>query len=121
MLIMSNYLENFSSWADVQEQFRMNQPEPDEVLFALYDTPDYEGFAEVVYRNGNNFYWASGSHCSCYGLEDQWAPEEYDAETFLKVFNRNTRWTVERYFSEEMYAQIVSRVKDFLPNPYSGA
>lgn len=118
---MSNYFENFESWADVQEQFHMDQPEPEEVLFAMYDIPGYEGYAEVVYRNGNKFYWVSGSHCSCYGLEDQWDPEEYDAETFLKVFNKNHQWTVERYFSDEDMTRIVNRVKDFLPNVYNGA
>jgi hypothetical protein len=119
---MSNvYFENFDNWADVQREFRMNEPEPDEVLFAMYDLPDYEGYAEVVYRNGDKFYWASGSHCSCMGLEDQWEPEEYDAETFLGVFNRNHRWSFERYFDEYTQARIVSRVKDFLENKYNGA
>ena len=118
---MSNYFENFSSWSDIQAQFHMEDSEPEEVLFAIYDTPSYEGYAEVIYRNGDRFYWASGSHCSCYGLEDQWDPEEYDAETFLKVFNRNTRWTIDRYMSEDIQARIINRVKDFLPNAYNGA
>lgn len=118
---MSNYHENFSNWEDVQREFQMNEQEPEEVLFAMYDTPDYEGYAEVVYRNGNKFYWVSGSHCSCYGLEDQWEPEQYDADTFLKVFDRNHRWTVGTYFDEATQLRIRSRVQDFVENPYNGA
>jgi hypothetical protein len=58
------------------------------VIFAGYSYECYSGDALVIYRNGENYYYVSGGHCSCYGLEGQWEPEEYDRETFLKVLGR---------------------------------
>ena len=110
---MSNYFENFSSWTDVQEQFRMNEPEPEEVLYAMYDIDGYEGSADVIYRNGNKFYWVSGGHCSCYGLEDQWDPEEYSAELFVAAWDKSN-W-------RNIPTSVLDRVKEFLENKYNGA
>lgn len=75
------YFELFENWKDVQNNFTMNQEEPDEVLYAYYDHESWgcDGDAIVIYRNGSNYYHVSGGHCSCYGLEDQWEPEEYDS------------------------------------------
>ena len=39
-------------------------------------TPAYEGYALLVYERGGKLYEVNGAHCSCHGLEDQWAPEE---------------------------------------------
>ena len=50
-------------------------PEPDEVLVAYYSYENYSGTSWVVYRIGDQYYENYGSHCSCYGLEDQWSPE----------------------------------------------
>lgn len=32
--------------------------------------------AFVVFRRGGRLYEVNGSHCSCYGFEGQWEPEE---------------------------------------------
>lgn len=82
------YLGDFQNWKDVQEQFRINEPEPDEVLAALYELGSYEGSAEVIYRRGDDYYIASGSHCSCYGLEHQWEPEKYDRATIKAALEK---------------------------------
>jgi len=47
-----------------------------EIVFATYDREDYEGAALVVFRRDGVLYEVNASHCSCYGLEDQWKPEE---------------------------------------------
>lgn len=75
-LKMREYHNRFRSWADVCENFGIDEPEPDRV-FAVYDTPSYEGYATVVFRRGRQWFHASGSHCSCYGLEGQWKPEPF--------------------------------------------
>ncbi len=85
---MSVYSGNFENWADVVSNFSCAVPEPDQVLYANYDTPDYEGYAEVVYRNGDRFFIVGGSHCSCHGLEGQWSPEEFDRDTFAAYLGR---------------------------------
>jgi hypothetical protein len=46
------------------------------ILFASYGSANYEGSAWVMYEKDGELYEVNGSHCSCYGLEDQWSPEE---------------------------------------------
>jgi hypothetical protein len=82
------YIDMFECWEDVQQDFRMSEPEPDEVLAAVYESGGYEGSAEVIYRRGEKYYVASGSHCSCRGLEGQWEPEEYDKATMKAVLEK---------------------------------
>lgn len=74
---MEVYLDNFGKWEDAQNEYKMSVPEPDEVIFAHYSYEDYSGSSNVLYRNGRKYYMVSGGHCSCYGLEDQWKPEEF--------------------------------------------
>lgn len=48
-----------------------------EILLASYgEDYGYDGAAFVLFRKGGALYEVNGSHCSCYGLEDQWKPEE---------------------------------------------
>jgi hypothetical protein len=51
-------------------------PTDDEILWAAYETPCYEGYAMVVFKRDDKLYEVNGSHCSCMGLEGQWSPEE---------------------------------------------
>ena len=46
-----------------------------EIVAAEYSIHDYEGSAWVVFIQNGNWYEVHGSHCSCYGLENQWNPE----------------------------------------------
>ena len=48
------------------------------ILFATYTYENYEGSAWVLFYNEEDgkLYEVNGSHCSCYGLEGQWEPEE---------------------------------------------
>lgn len=94
------YKGEFKDWLDVQEQFQMTEPEPDEVILADYDVPGYEGHAYVFYRKGDKYYIAEGSHCSCYGLEDQWEPEEYTREVFVEALRKGaSAWTKDSFWS----------------------
>lgn len=77
------YQDNFTCWTDVQQAFDMKQAEPDEVLLAQYETPSYEGYAMVVYYDKGSYYVVDGSHCSCYGLEGQWEPIEYETKELV--------------------------------------
>ena len=62
---------------DTFQTFAM-QPTDMELIVACYITGSYDGQAIVVYRDKRDgkVYEVNGSHCSCYGLEGQWAPEE---------------------------------------------
>lgn len=51
------------------------------ILYADYTYGDYSGDAFILFHKkddqGNlKLYEVNGSHCSCYGLENQWQPEE---------------------------------------------
>ena len=50
-------------------------PADDDILFASYGGDAYDGDAVVIYERDGTLYEVHGSHCSCYGLEDQWEPE----------------------------------------------
>ena len=45
------------------------------ILFASYSIDNYVGDAFVLLEKNGNLYEVNGSHCSCYGLEDQFDPE----------------------------------------------
>ncbi|WP_308636125.1 hypothetical protein [Paenibacillus silvisoli] len=45
------------------------------ILFASYGYANYSGDAWVLYEQNGRLWEVNGSHCSCYGLEGQWAPE----------------------------------------------
>lgn len=47
-----------------------------EVLFALYTCHSYSGEVWVLFERDGTLYEVNGGHCSCYGLEGQWDPEE---------------------------------------------
>lgn len=79
------YQVNFSKWTDVQKDYKMQEPEPEEVLLAYYSYEDYSGSSYVFYRNGDKYYYNHGGHCSCYGLEGQWEPEEYENKEIFKT------------------------------------
>lgn len=53
------------------------------VLFAAYTYGDYSGDAFVLYEKDGKLFEVNGGHCSCYGLEDQWEPEEVPKEALL--------------------------------------
>lgn len=69
-------------------------PTDDEILFASYGGRSYEGDALVVYERDGKLYQVSGGHCSCNGLEDQWAPEETTREALRMEANAkgNPQW-----------------------------
>lgn len=88
----NDVVENFFDTGYADEQKKKNAlevcPEPDRVFIAAYGGGGYDGDALVVFRRGEKYYTVEGGHCSCYGLEDQWKPEEYDYETFVAVLDR---------------------------------
>lgn len=81
-------------WANVQKQFEMAVPEPDEVLFAAYEYENYEGNALVLYRNEGKLWRVEGGHCSCHGLEGQWEPEETTEEAVLHQLSEGHNWGI---------------------------
>lgn len=74
----------FSTKSDVCREFSIKDFDGT-VIYATYDCEGYEGYAEVVFVNNGKFFTVSGSHCSCYGLEGQWEPEEMPVEALRNI------------------------------------
>jgi len=53
---------------------------PINILFASYSYQDYSGDAFVLFERDGKLYEVNGGHCSCYGLEGQFEPEETDID-----------------------------------------
>ncbi|MFW6008491.1 MAG: hypothetical protein ACOCP8_04415 [archaeon] len=51
-----------------------------DIVFASYTYEYYEGDAFVLFIKDGKLYEVNGGHCSCYGLESQWEPEETSLE-----------------------------------------
>jgi hypothetical protein len=87
---MKEYSEWFDNWESVKSNFGKGVPdkEPNHVYAWYDDLYGYSGQAVVAYYKDRHFYLVTGSHCSCYGLEDQWEPEEYTPSLFKKMLER---------------------------------
>jgi hypothetical protein len=91
---MERYVGLFTSLEDVRREFAVGEdapfPRDEQIIMAAYDVEGYEGSVLVLYRGDDGqLYEVNGSHCSCYGLEDQWEPEVTSAEA-LRM--RKTYW-----------------------------
>lgn len=72
------YLGSFSDKQDVESNFSLPEGQLDKanVLVACYSNECYEGYAFVLFEEDGKLNEVHGSHCSCYGLEGQWEPED---------------------------------------------
>ena len=50
------------------------------ILLASYGCANYEGAAFVLFEKDKKLFEVNAYHCSCYGLENQWEPEETTVE-----------------------------------------
>lgn len=71
---------NVPYWLEKKEQMRNALASKDwegiEILLASYSAANYSGEAFVLFRKDGKLYEVNASHCSCYGVEGQWEPEE---------------------------------------------
>lgn len=76
---MERHFEGFDGVPDIISQFAIPAdhpliPKDEEILYADYSSEGYVGDARVLFQRDGVLYEATGGHCSCYGLEDQWDP-----------------------------------------------
>ncbi len=105
------YLGNFTNREDLMSNFNISDADLEDVriLFAAYENESYEGYAMVIFSKDGKLYEVNGSHCSCYGLEDQWKPEETNLEVLkLRKYNYGelqqdlTKFLVDFIFEEDV-------------------
>ncbi len=94
-------LIGFADSQDVFNNFQLSQDAREglEIIYANYECGDYDGSATVFFYSSNTgkYHEAYGSHCSCYGLEDQWGMEEIN---FKELENR---LIINQYFGVEEF------------------
>ena len=75
---MKIYFEMFEDDQDIISNFQIDVSALNglEIIYAAYTPGDYCGDAHVIFRKESKLFEVNGSHCSCYGLEGQWEPEE---------------------------------------------
>lgn len=98
----------FDGLDDLIHQFEIKNPldERLEILIAAYDQSNWTGTAVVIYRIGKEYYLVEGSHCSCYGLEHQWVPQEITLE-YIQHRTKEGGWSLE-YMEEEFIENLKS-------------
>lgn len=87
------FFGDFSDWQDVMYRFDVSDPSlyTDVVpLFAVYNQEGYEGSALVLFLQKGKIWLVSGGHCSCYGLEGQFDPEEMSAEALIHMMEKGS-------------------------------
>ncbi len=116
------YFANFENVDDIKREFApyngsdsdLDLLKDEEVLFAGYGTPGYEGYALVIFQRDGKLYEASGSHCSCNGLEGTWGPDEVTWPALamrLDDIKKNEWHSIRSDFGEEAVAAFVQMVE----------
>ncbi|HDR7066898.1 TPA: hypothetical protein QCW42_004004 [Bacillus cereus] len=80
-----------------------------QILLASYETDLSDGEAFVLFLEDGKMYEVHGSHCSCYGLESQWNPEETTIEELEFRLNNgggSDAWRIELLLMLEKLKEI---------------
>ena len=95
------YLGDFDCKQDVERSFELEAGDLRDVfiLLAWYGGGCYDGSAFVLFEHRGKLYEVNGGHCSCYGLEGQWDPEETTAEAIAHRIE-NGQLGQDSYFSD---------------------
>lgn len=97
------YLKIFDGRESVESNFETTLDADVNILLAFYEYEDYEGDAYVLFEQQGQLFEVHGSHCSCYGLENQWEPEIIS----LEYLQKNTTY---KYGYSEEYKRVVDKL-----------
>lgn len=103
-----NYFGMFSCKEDVVNNFAIDAKalKGAKILLAWYGDGDYCGSAFVLFKRGSKLYEVHGSHCSCYGLEGQWEPEETSVEALAHILKDGYMISDSYDYAEEANAAL---------------
>lgn len=86
--VVSEFAPSYGRWGEGRNKAALGS-EP-EYIYARYLYESYDGSADVIFYRDGKWFYNGGSHCSCYGLEDQWEPEEVDVVLHLKLIDEGS-------------------------------
>lgn len=98
---MSNYFGDFGCKEDLEREFQIKLNDSVNILFACYFYEYYDGDAYVIFEENGKLYDVRGGHCSCYGLEGQFNPNETTAEA-LRMYVHSDNWGYTAYSAEAL-------------------
>lgn len=116
---MSIYVEEFKNNSDILERYGADPTalEGANVLLAWYGYGSYCGSSLVIFERDGKLYEVNGSHCSCYGLEGQWLPEETSWEALsMRNYMQNdyyeNGWDKAHFELKKLIETNISKEKD---------
>jgi hypothetical protein len=84
-----------------------------EIIYHAYETGSYDGSAFTLMKKDGKLYENNGGHCSCYGLEGQWNPEESELEALKQQARSDFDWpTVLHLATKAMEKHPLSGISD---------
>ena len=106
---MSIYLHCWKNEQDMLESFEIKKEDLDgfEVLLASYDREGWDGSAFVLLKKDGQLFEVNGNHCSCFGLEGQWALEETSKEALLHRMEKGRL-----FWPEGMHDELLKILKE---------
>jgi hypothetical protein len=86
------FKEDFKNIEDIKRNFEITDDDLKgvKILFAWYGYESYEGSAFILFKKDGKLYEVNGGHCSCYGLEGQWKPEETNKKALIHRIEKGT-------------------------------
>ena len=87
-------LGEWNNKEDLARDFNLSKQNFDNVnvIYGCYDIDGYEGSAFVLFEQNGKVYEVNAYHCSCYGLEEGWEPEETSCEALeYRIKNGNLK------------------------------
>lgn len=120
---MSAYLQAFKSKEDIAKEFTeygdkegyvqlLRELRRSKIYIAWYGYGAYCGAAFVLFERDGKLYEVNASHCSCYGLEDGWKPEETSWKALAYILEKGTKFDNEYdgyQEAETILRKLVSR------------
>lgn len=109
---------------DLLPQFVGYEPDPAEVaelakdidtwIWGNYNLSEpYEGYAFVLFKGTDGkYYEVYASHCSCFGLEGQWDPDEVDLAHLEREVATQT--SLLYYETEEYKADLLALIRQYM-------
>lgn len=97
-----------------KQEFFEQESKGIEWLFGSYCYEDYSGEAFVIFKRDGKIYTNGGGHCSCNGLEGQWAPQESSIEAVMGYLNEGTLGRNSSYYQDTYENIFADELREFL-------
>lgn len=115
---MGIFLGEFSGMEDMCREFQVDHRElyreGVHVLLAIYDEGKWEGSAFVLcIDDSGKLSEVNASHCSCFGLEGQWEPEETSEEALR--YRMEEGWLASSWRDEKGFRRAMEYVFGLMP------